>query len=246
MWTIKVWATPELAAARERWSERRQAALHEIAADLVHVAIRAVQTRFLRTRRTSVWLAEGEVFYFFRRDRRAPRTILITIFKIDFHAPDCDPPKPGASAPEPPEPLVVDATISKDAFTIDYVEGVLPRPPRKDKGFDIRIIHADNRIVIRAMPNNEYCRILSLRPPMLEDRDSCLPPLQVEIGPRKSLIMKPMQMRNSPNSIIFGGRSRGNSYLSERSSKPSDAITIDASHMSMKEIDYLGPGSVTW
>ena len=54
MWTIKVWATPELAAARERWSERRQAALHEIAADLVHVAIRAVQTRFLCTRRTSV------------------------------------------------------------------------------------------------------------------------------------------------------------------------------------------------
>jgi hypothetical protein len=142
VWTIKVWATPQLAAERDRWSGQRQTAFHQIAADLAYMGVDAIQARFLRTRRESLWHAEGEVRYFFRRDKHARRTILITIFKIDFHFSDCDPPKPGASAPRPLDPLVIDVSGSGKRYSIDYVEGVLPRPPRTNRIERLKYIYA--------------------------------------------------------------------------------------------------------
>lgn len=135
-WTIKVEPSPFVATQRQQWSQQRRNIYDQIAVEVAYAAITALQKRRLRTCRTSLWHVEGEAFYFFRRDRRAARTILITIFKIDFHTPDCDPdpdPGTGASAPHPLEPLVLDVSGFGRRYSIDYVEGALPLPPRTNR-----------------------------------------------------------------------------------------------------------------
>jgi hypothetical protein len=151
-WTIRVEPSRRIAAQWMGWSEQRRDAYRQLAADVAYDAITAIQGSLLHTRRMPRWHTLAWVFCFFRKHQHRPRTILITIYKIEFHDPDCDPdpdPRPGASAPRPLDPLILEVSGAGRLYTVDRVKsGVLPLLPRRNINRDIRTLYtqyvADN------------------------------------------------------------------------------------------------------
>ena len=134
-WTIRVEATPGIAQWSRRWSEQRQYTYHELVALVAYEAITAIQHNNLRKRRAPLAHPDlGRVCYFFRRCTIEDFTILITIYQIEFHETDPNPPPPnggGHPMPAPIDPLTLDVSGSGKYYCIDYVEGVLVCPPIK-------------------------------------------------------------------------------------------------------------------
>jgi hypothetical protein len=134
-WTIKVWPTPTILAQARHWSERKRKAFHKLAAAAAYKAIDAIQLNALYQRRAKVNCRGSWARYFFRVDARERRTILVTIYEFHFHDtnPDTDPdPRDGNRSLSPVDLLILNVSGSGRRYSIDYVEGVLPRPPTRN------------------------------------------------------------------------------------------------------------------
>ena len=133
-WTIKVEPSPLISEQSQLWSPAQRLAYHDIAAGVAFQAVTAIQNNTLRTRRERLPLPQGVARYFFRQLRNQHNTICITIFEIHFYDPNDDhDPDGGARSLRPLDPLVLNVSGAGKRYSIDYVEGVLPRPPRKDR-----------------------------------------------------------------------------------------------------------------
>ena len=118
-WTIEIDPSPALVAQSRRWLAKWRRDYHKFTQGLFYETVDAIQSGDMPyKRRGELELAEGCADYFFRRNRREPHIIRITIERINFfHADnDFDPdPNGGETALHPFVPLVIDLS-SIDRF----------------------------------------------------------------------------------------------------------------------------------
>lgn len=145
-WTIEIEPSPKLSARSNRWLAWWRNDYHVFTQALFYEAVNAIQDNLLYTRRDKLELAEGCAGYFFRRDRREPHRIRITVEDIEFFRPDGDfdpDPNGGETMLHPVEPLVVDLSSNMDgSFSVIYIEGVWLNPGRIDGLNKIVLMHS--------------------------------------------------------------------------------------------------------
>jgi hypothetical protein len=129
-WTITVEPSPSISEQSQFWSTAQRLAYHQITASVAFHVVTAIQNNDLRRRREKLLLPQGDAKIFFRLLRDEYNAIRVTIFEVHFRDSDDDhDPDGGAPAPHPLDPLVLNVSGCGNRFSIDYVEGVLPRPP---------------------------------------------------------------------------------------------------------------------
>ena len=132
-WIIKIGPAPALLADSRHWSPRKRHAFRELSAEAAFRTIDAIQADRLFKQRGEIKLGGNWIIYFLRRDRRDPRTILVTISHFHFRGPDGPVPPDGGHRMSIPLDLVLEVSGSGKRYTIALIRGVLPKRPNEEQ-----------------------------------------------------------------------------------------------------------------